>query len=105
VIPDVPVVPPATSDQAAPVSCLAPTGFNAYVNASSLNFREGPGVQFPIITTLPECSTVQLTGYRNPFDASDPWVQVILPDGQKAWANANYLVMGVPLSQFSVLSD
>jgi len=30
---------------------------------------------------------------------------VILPDGQKAWANANYLVMGVPLSQFSVLSD
>jgi len=97
-----PVVPPTTP---APVSCLAPTGFNAYVNANSLNFREGPAVQFPVITTLLECSTVQLTGYRNPVDASSPWVQVILTDGQKAWANANYLVMGVPLSQFTVLSD
>jgi hypothetical protein len=97
-----PVIPPTTP---APVSCLAPTGFNAYVNANSLNFREGPAVQFPVITTLPECSTVQLTGYRNPVDASSPWVQVILTDGQKAWANANYLVMGVPLSQFTVLSD
>jgi len=97
-----PVVPPTTP---APVSCLAPTGFNAYVNTNSLNFREGPAVQFPIITTLPECSTVQLTGYRNPVDASSPWVQVSLSDGQKAWASANYLVMGVPLSQFSILSD
>ena len=105
VVPAVPIVPPATGNQAAPVSCLAPTGFNAYVNADSLNFRDGPAVQFPIITTLPECSTVQLTGYRNPVDASSPWVQVILPDGQRAWASANYLVMGVPLSQFTVLSD
>jgi len=32
-------------------------------------------------------------------------VQVILPDGQTAWANANYMVLGVPLSQLTVLSD
>ncbi len=91
-------VPPASA-------CAQPTGFRAAVNASSLNFREGPAVQFPVLATLVECQTVQLTGYRNPVEAASPWVQVVLPDGRTAWANANYLVMGVPLSQMTVLSD
>jgi hypothetical protein len=100
-----PVVPPSTGGQPVSGSCPTPTGFYANVNADSLNFREGPAVQFPIITTLPFCTSVQLTGYRNPVGASSPWVQVILPDGRSAWANADYLVMGVPISQMTVLSD
>jgi hypothetical protein len=100
-----PVVPPATGGQPVSGSCPTPTGFYANVNADSLNFREGPAVQFPVITTLPFCTSVQLTGYRNPVEASSPWVQVILPDGRTAWANADYLVMGVPISQMTVLSD
>jgi hypothetical protein len=88
-----------------PTACVPPTGFRATVNASSLNFREGPAVQFPVMVTLPECTAVQLTGYRNPVEASSPWVQVILPDGRTAWANADYLVLGVPISQMTVLSD
>ena len=72
---------------------------------SSLNFRDGPAVQFPVLDTLPECTAVVLTGYRNPVESASPWVQANLPDGRTAWANANYLVMGLPLSQFTVLSD
>ncbi len=91
---------------AQPVSaCASPTGFSAVVNVSSLNFRDGPAIQFPVLATLPECTRVQLTGYRNPVEASAPWAQVLLPDGRSAWANANYMVLGVPLSQLTVLSD
>ncbi len=102
-----PVVPPSTGTggQAAAGSCPPPLGLSAYVNVSSLNFRSGPAVQFPVLATLTECTVVQLTGYRNPVEASSPWVQVILSDGRTAWANANYLVMGEPLSQMTVLSD
>ena len=100
--PGVPVQPQPVP----PVSaCASPTGFSAVVNVSSLNFRSGPAVQFPVLETLPECTRVQLTGYRNPVEAAAPWVQVNLPDGQTAWANANYMVLGVPLSQLTVLSD
>ena len=86
-------------------NCPAPLGMTAYVNVSSLNFRDGPALQFPVLVTLPLCQVVQLTGYRNPVDASSPWVQTIIPDGRTAWANADYLIMGVPLSQQTVLSD
>ena len=101
--------PPAVPLQPQPVppvsACASPAGFTAAVNVSSLNFRDGPAVQFPVLATLPECTAVELTGYRNPVESASPWVQAILPDGRTAWANANYLVMGVPLSQFTVLSD
>lgn len=99
-----PVVPPPVSP-VPPAACVQPTGFRASVNVSSLNFRDGPAVQFPVLVTLPECTSVQLTGYRNPVGASSPWVQVILPDGRNAWANANYMLLGVPLEQMTVLSD
>jgi uncharacterized protein YraI len=77
-------------------------GLTAYVNAAHLNFRDGPSVAFPTIATLPECSTVQLTGFKAPDNI---WVQVTLPDGREAWANSNYMVMGVGTDQMSTLSD
>ena len=85
--------------------CPAPVGYTAYVSVSSLNFRSGPSTAFPVVTTLPLCTVVELTGYRNPVDASSPWVQVKLSDGQTAWGNANYMVTGIPLSQMIVLTD
>lgn len=85
-------------------SCASPTGFNAYVNTGALNFREGPSVQFAILTTLGRCDVVRLTGYRNALGGT-PWVQAILPDGRTAWASADYLVTTVPLDQLDVLTD
>ena len=83
-------------------NCTPTLGFNAYVNTGTLNFREGPAVQFPIMATLPECATVQLTGFKG----ADPvWVQVILPDGRESWANSKYMVMGVGTDQMATLSD
>ena len=51
---------------------------------------------------LDQCDVVQLTGFTDPAFL---WVQVVLPDGQKAWANNKYLAMGVPINQMTVLSD
>jgi hypothetical protein len=82
--------------------CGHPTGFTAYVTVSSLNFRQGPSTAFPVMAVLGQCDVVQLTGFTDPVFQ---WVQVVLPDGQKAWANNKYLAMGVPINQLSVLSD
>lgn len=86
-------------------ACPTITGNRGYVNTGSLNFREGPSVEFAVIATLPRCSIVGLTGFRNPVEASTPWVQVTLDDGRTAWASANYMVLGQPLEQMTVLSD
>ncbi|MEZ4518144.1 MAG: PA14 domain-containing protein [Chloroflexota bacterium] len=88
-------------------SCGPYAGSIAYVNVASLNFRDGPATAFPIIQTLPQCTAVELTGYRNPVgtNAGD-WVQVVLLDsGQVAWAALDYLSTEVPTSSLTVLSD
>ena len=95
-----PVPVPSAASSAA--GCTPSQGFTAYVNSATLNFREGPSPSFPIMATLPECTTVQLTGFKNP---DGTWVQVVLPDGRKAWANSSYLIMGVSTDQMTVLSD
>lgn len=88
-------------------SCGPLAGSVAYVNTPLLNFRDGPAVQFPIITTLPQCSMVELTGYRNPLDSNaGDWVQVLLfPSGQLAWAAADYLTTGMNVDGLTVLTD
>ena len=99
-----------TSGQPAPVpnipgtagGCGHPVGFTAFVTVSNLNFREGPSTVFPVMTVLGQCEVVQLTGFTDP---AFEWVQVVLPDGRKAWANNKYLSMGVPINQMTVLSD
>ena len=83
-------------------ACTPPAPNTAYVNASSLNFREGPGTQYPVVTYLNQCQVVRLTGYT---DAAYQWVQVVLPDGRTAWANNKYLVMGTPINQLAVTSS
>ena len=94
---------PVQSVTTAAGACAAPLGFTATVNSDTLNFREGPSTAFPVMATLPWCETVQLTGFKAPPPST--WVQVILPDGRKAWANSSYMTLGIPLSQMTVLSD
>lgn len=103
VSPGVPIERPPTTG----ASCGPLAGSIAYVNVPSLNFRDGPSSVFPIITTLPLCSDVELTGYRNPVDSNaGDWVQVVLfPSGQIAWAAADYLTTGVNVDGLTVLSD
>lgn len=99
----VPQPPVATTPQ----QCRAPLGSAAYVNVDSLNFREGPGTSWAVIATLPLCSVVELTGYRNPVggNAGD-WVQVVLlDDGRLAWAKLDYLTTIVPYDSLQVLTD
>ncbi len=92
-----------TSSQA----CGPYAGSIAYVNTSSLNFRDGPSTAFPILRTLPQCTAVELTGYRNPVNSNGgDWVQVVLlDDATVAWAALQYLDTQVPEASLTVLSD
>jgi uncharacterized protein YgiM (DUF1202 family) len=56
------------------------------VAVRSLNFRETPGTDGGLITTLGEGSTVTQIG-----EITDGWVQVRLEDGREAYAFAEYL--------------
>lgn len=73
-------VPPTTTTTAAPVE------LKLTVAVRSLNFRETPGTDGGLITTLGEGSTVTQIG-----EITDGWVQVRLEDGREAYAFAEYL--------------
>lgn len=54
----------------------------------NLNLRDGPGLEFAILDTLPAGSTVGFTGFT---DASGDWVQVDAADGPTGWVAAQFL--------------
>jgi hypothetical protein len=91
----------------AAASCGPFAGSIAYVTADSLNFRAGPAVQFPVVRTMPRCTAVELTGYRNPVGSNaGDWVQVVMLDtGEVLWASLAYLATEVPVNSLVVLSD
>jgi len=75
-----------------------PSQPTARVGAYRLNFREGPGLTFSIITVRGRGAQVTLLGRNN--DGS--WLMVDLGNGQVAWAirsflQTNYPVMNLPL--------
>lgn len=78
--------------------CTPVTGLWGYVNTGKLNFRTGPDVSYPIVTSLPKCTTFGLTGFTNP---TFTWVQANLPGGRTGWANAAYTVLGVPITSLT----
>jgi hypothetical protein len=102
IVSGVPVEQPATGGSCGPL-----VGSIAYVNVASLNFRDGPSTTFPVITTQPQCTAVETTGYRNPVGSNaGNWVQVVmLNDGRVAWALADYLTMAQNVNTMTVLSD
>ena len=89
------ILPPATDSN----GCTPVQGLWGYVNTGKLNFRTGPDVSFPIVTSLPKCEVFGLTGFTN---ASRTWIQANLPGGGTGWANASYTVLGVPITQLTV---
>jgi LysM repeat protein len=83
-------------------SQTTPTGTIAYVYY--LNVRSGPGVQYPIVTTLAAGTQVQLQA-RN-ADAS--WVQLMSNLGSEAspwWVNARYVSTSYNLWSLPVSSQ
>ena len=73
----------------------------ATVTSYRLNVRQGPGVNFAIITKLSNGNVVGLTGYRN-GDAT--WVQIALPNGTVGWVSALYVRTSVPVSSLTPIT-
>jgi hypothetical protein len=66
-----------------PAEPTFPTGVLATVGVPVLNLRTGPGLNFPIIATLPRGTAVALLGGREFADAY-VWVEVTV-DGRRGW--------------------
>ena len=78
---------------------VAPTALQAQVNGTIvLNVRRGPSTQFEVLTQLQPCTIVPMSGFRS---TDSQWVQVIVPNGQTGWVNAQYVATGVPVSSLS----
>jgi len=100
---------PAYLQTSVPVSSLAiwqgtspggPTGAQGTVaNAYYLNMRQGPGVQYSVITVLPRGQLVNLLGRNN----GATWVKVSLPSGAQGWISASYLATTYPLASLPVV--
>ncbi len=72
----------------------------ALVMGGSLNVRTGPGVGYPIRTTVNQCQGMSLVGRSS----NSQWVQVRLPGGYEGWVNASYIKANVTVSSL-VMSD
>jgi uncharacterized protein YgiM (DUF1202 family) len=82
--------PPAASTQPAPNygSTAQPNANNPgtnYATTSPLHLRSGPGVNNPVIGTLPSGTQVQATGSQQ-----GGWWEVQSPDGT-GWVSSRYL--------------
>lgn len=73
----------------------------AYVRVYQLNFRNGPGLSFPIVDRLPRGTQVDLLG-RN-TDSS--WVMVELDRGEVAWVYAYYLRTRYPIDDLPLIMN
>lgn len=71
---------------------------NGTVNTAYLNVRNGPGINYDVITVISRGTTVTLT-QRN---AAGTWVRVILPGGTQGWVNASYLQTSVSISSLPI---
>lgn len=85
-----PTAPPAAAPTATPVAFTADY---RVTSSSRINFRGGPGVQFPVVTTLAPGTDVQYLNEsqttQNPgADLLAPdgeWLKFRLADGQEGW--------------------
>jgi hypothetical protein len=75
-----PIATPPTPTSAPVLPALAV----ATVTAPALNLRAGPGLGFPVITSLTRGTTIELTGARQVAD-DYLWVEVVTAAGQRGW--------------------
>lgn len=76
----------------------AQQGNGNIVNASFLNMRSGPGVEYPVIVQLSNGDFITLIG-RN---AEATWVQIVISTGLQGWVNSNFVTSSIPLSSLPV---
>ncbi len=76
------------------------TGATGVVTTGMLNVRQGPGMSFPVVTTVPQGQTVSLLG-RN---ADSSWLLVRTASGQQGWASSAHINASVPLSSLPVVN-
>ena len=65
----------------------------ATINSDTVNLREGPGLDYEVITTLPAGAGVQIIGGP---EASDEytWIEITVPGVGAGWVVADYLSVG-----------
>lgn len=78
-----------------------PVATNAVVTTGALNVRSGPGLAFPVVTTVYNGNGLLLIG-RSATAVTPPWVQVRLENGLVGWVNANFIFTNVPLANLPV---
>ena len=52
-----------------------------------VNMRAGPAAEYPVVTTLPQGTSLMVQGCVNDFT----WCDVLLPDSGRGWVSAEYL--------------
>lgn len=90
-----PVQPSAPTPTPAPV----PSGATARVRAFYLNVRQGPGMNYSVITVISRDQVYPLAGVRS---LGSYWVKIVLPDGTQGWVGTGYVVTSVPVSSLPV---
>lgn len=84
------------------VVCGPMPGSYQAVALTNLNIRSGAGTTNALLTTVPQCSKLTLTGFRD-----GNWVSVAVPgstSGQVGWVDAQYLVLGTPIDSLNAVS-
>lgn len=97
-------LPPANVD-GSPVYCpAAPVGLQGLAK-NNVNIRSGAGRDYPILTTVPQCAVVTLTGYKTTAADGSTWVSVSVPGSNKfdGWVDAQYLMLATPLQELITL--
>lgn len=62
-------------------------GQTAWVTASYLNVRSGPGVEYSVVTKITKGTEVQRVDPASP----NKWVEIVVPGVAKGWVNRYYL--------------
>lgn len=76
----------------------AQSGTTAWVATGRLNLRTGPGVNYPVITSLLRNSAVTMVGRT----ADATWIQVVIPGGAQGWMRSRFLLGSTPIGNLPV---
>lgn len=89
----------ATPADAAVVPATGGAATATVTGAGRLNVRNGPGTDFPLLSTLADGQIVTLAGRST--DAT--WLQVRLPAGQLGWVSGQFLTSAVAFTALPVV--
>lgn len=96
--PEPPVVAAPSATTGEPAPGVGGQAIGAVTDANILNVRSGPGLTFPLLTTLPLNQLVTLEG-RN---ADGSWLQVRLTDDQLGWVSSAFMTANLAIASLPV---